>query len=94
MTFRLETRGAIAQENIRCPLTTENWVRCQASSCEICGGRSDTKTGFLKKKSTFSLPNQFTNTPYSSSSSCHSCEKDKRAKVVTSQIKKFCYGNG
>jgi hypothetical protein len=49
VAFSIPSHGpgrAMAQAVSRRPLTAEAWVRSQVSPCEICGGQSDTGTGF------------------------------------------------
>jgi len=45
-------------------LKAEAWVRSQFNPCEICGGQSDTATGFSPSTSDFSCQYHSTNAPY------------------------------
>jgi hypothetical protein len=48
----------------RRPLSSEAWVRSQASLCEICGGKSGIGTGFLPSTAVFTCQYS-TSAPYS-----------------------------
>ena len=63
---------------LRLLLTAEAWVRFQANPCEICGGYSDTGTGFSQSTSFFPCQYHSTNAPYSSTYCSY--QKDKRPK--------------
>ena len=69
----VELDRAVAQAVSRRPLTAKDRVRSQASPCGICGGQSDTSTGFSPSTSVFpcqnhstsaSLPIHLPQTPY------------------------------
>jgi len=62
------------------PLTVKTGAQSQASSCGICVKRSGTGTGFSLCTSVFPRHYHATRASYSSSSTCCSYQKDKRAK--------------
>jgi hypothetical protein len=73
---------AVAQAVSRRPLTAAPRVCSHVSPCEICGGHSDTMTGFSPSTSVFPCPCHSSNALYPSSCTCCSYKKDKGAKTV------------
>jgi len=64
----------------RQPLTSEDRKRSQVSQREICGDGSNSRTGLSRSTSVFPCLYHSTNDSYSSSSTCYSYQKEKRAK--------------
>jgi hypothetical protein len=60
----VELDRPVAHAVSRRPLTASVRVRSQASTCAICGGQSDTITGFSPSTSVFSSQNNSTSVPY------------------------------
>lgn len=57
---KLKQRGSAMAQVVSCQrLATETLVKCQASPCGICSGRSGTGTGLPASSSVFSLPVSF-----------------------------------
>jgi hypothetical protein len=54
----------MAQAVSRRHLTADIWVQSVTSPCEICGGRSDTGTGFCSRTSVSIIPPMFDNHLY------------------------------
>jgi hypothetical protein len=62
------------------PFTVKVQVRSQANLGEICGGQSDTTTGFSPNTLVFVCQYYSANVPHSSSATCSFYQKDKREK--------------
>jgi hypothetical protein len=62
------------------PVTSETRKRSQVSQRENCGEGSNSRTGLSRNTSVFPCLYHSTNDSYSSSSTCCSYQKDKRAK--------------
>ena len=60
--------------------TVEAQIRFQFNSCAVCGGNSGSEEGFPPSNSVSSCQYHSAINPYSSSSTCCSYQKDKRAK--------------
>jgi hypothetical protein len=73
-------RPAMAQAVSRRPFVALARVRSQVSLCQICGGLSGTGTRFSRGISVSRSQYHSTDAAYSSSSTCRSYQKHKRAK--------------
>ena len=71
---------AMSQADSRMFHTVETQVRFQFNPCEVCVGQSGSEEGFSPSNSVLSCQYPSSITPYSSSSTCFSYQKDKRAK--------------
>ena len=83
---------AMPQVLSRRPLVEEARVRSRNCQCEIYGEQSATWTRFLRALRFSAVKFHSTNASYSSSSTCCSYQKDKRADVGTFQ-KQYSFGN-
>jgi len=78
-TIRAEFRLQLTQAIIGGPVTAKNRVRSKVSPCGICGGRSGIEKGVSPSTVVLSCQYQSTSAPHSSSSTCCSYQKGKRA---------------